>query len=99
MQVFYDETGKFDSLRIPSEQVIPYWTNSEHKELDAVIRFYELYNVTTQETIYKAEFWLTEGKNEQGGVYFYEIINGLVRLIVQWVTMAICHIYDKWTRI
>lgn len=75
-QVFYDENGQFQTALVPSEQIIPYWKDTEHNDLDAIIRFYEIKNVTTKEISLKAEFWLTPGENEPGGVYYYEIING-----------------------
>jgi len=80
IQVFYDETGNLDTKRIPSEQIIPYWNDTEHTKLDALIRFYELFNSSTQKITLKAELWLTTGEREQGGVYFYEIVDGVVNI-------------------
>lgn len=41
LQVYYDANGKLKFKLIPSDEVIPFWKTSEHKELDAIVRFYK----------------------------------------------------------
>lgn len=41
MQVYYNKEGELRFKHIPSEEIIPFWHDSEHTELDAVIRTYE----------------------------------------------------------
>lgn len=41
MQVYYNKEGKLKFKHIPSSEIIPFWHDSEHTELDAVIRIYE----------------------------------------------------------
>lgn len=40
--VYYDEEGNFKLKRIPSEEVIPLWADSDHTVLDAVIRKFNI---------------------------------------------------------
>lgn len=42
MQVYYNKEGKLKFKHIPSEEIIPFWADSEHTELDAIIRIYEI---------------------------------------------------------
>lgn len=41
MQVYYNDKGQLKFKHIPSSEIIPFWHDSEHTELDAVIRIYE----------------------------------------------------------
>lgn len=42
MQVYYNTEGKLKFKHIPSNEIIPFWHDSEHTELDAIIRIYEI---------------------------------------------------------
>lgn len=42
MQVYYNTEGKLKFKHIPSSEIIPFWHDSEHTELDAIIRIYEI---------------------------------------------------------
>lgn len=42
MQVYYNKDGELKFKHIPSNEIIPFWHDSEHTELDAVIRVYEI---------------------------------------------------------
>lgn len=42
MQVYYDAKGQLNFKRIPSEEVIPFWADADHTELEAVIRYYTI---------------------------------------------------------
>ncbi|OAJ75304.1 portal protein [Brevibacillus sp. SKDU10] len=63
LQVYYNEAGKLSFKRIPSEEVIPMWRDSEHTELDAVIRVYEVeaYEGKEKKLIKRVEYWDTQG--------------------------------------
>lgn len=77
MQVYYDEKGNLGFKRIPSEEVIPFWHDSDHTILDAVIRFYTILEYdkdNNTEEITKIEYYTQEG------VWFYEIRDGKLKL-------------------
>lgn len=65
MQVYYNEEGELRFKHIPSSEIIPFWHDSEHTELDAVIRIYEIqeYQVDkTEKRIYEMiEYYTPEG--------------------------------------
>lgn len=65
MQVYYNDEGKLKFKHIPSSEIIPFWHDSEHTELDAVIRVYEIqeYQVDkTEKRIYEMiEYYTPEG--------------------------------------
>ena len=62
LQVYLDEEGKFKTMVIPSEQVVPIWKDRSHKELTAVIRQYEQIEYIGKErkTVKKVEYWTKE---------------------------------------
>lgn len=69
LQVYYDKNGELRTKHIPSHEVIPFWRDSEHRELDAVIRFYEVENIDDEgisSTQTKIEYYTHEG------VWYYE---------------------------
>lgn len=72
IHIHYDEQGQFKLKRIPSEEIIPLWKDSDHTELSAVIRVYEIEAWEGKEkvTVKKVEYWNTEG------VYRYVFYNG-----------------------
>ena len=41
IQVYYNKDGELKFKHIPSSEIIPFWHDSEHTELDAIIRIYE----------------------------------------------------------
>lgn len=61
-QIYYNEDGELRFKRLPSEEIIPLWKDSEHTKLSAVIRIYEVevYEGHTKKTITKVEYWDTE---------------------------------------
>lgn len=65
MQVYYNEKGELKFKHIPSEEVIPFWHDSEHTELDAIIRIYEIqeYEVgNTNKKVYEyIDYYTKEG--------------------------------------
>lgn len=73
VQVYYNEQGKLSFKRIPSTEVIPFWHDSEHTQLDALIRFYAIteYKKNNEKIeITKVEYYTLEG------VWYYEIRDG-----------------------
>lgn len=42
VQVYYNQDGNLGFKRIPSEEVIPFWADADHTELEGIIRFYSL---------------------------------------------------------
>lgn len=63
MHIYYDQDGNLSFKRIPAEEIIPFWSDIEHTELDAVIRVYvvEVYEGKNKKDIAKVEFWNKEG--------------------------------------
>jgi SPP1 family phage portal protein len=73
VQVYYNEQGKLSFKRIPSTEVIPFWHDAEHTQLDALIRFYtitEYKKNNEKHEITKVEYYTLEG------VWYYEIRDG-----------------------
>lgn len=74
IQIYYNEEGELRFKRLPSEEIIPLWKDSEHTKLDALIRVYEIivYEGKTKKTIQKVEYWNTKGVlryiNENGNL-------------------------------
>lgn len=60
---YYDDTGMLRWMRLPSTEVIPLWTDFEHTELDAYIRFYRqtVYEGKNRREIIRVEFWDKSG--------------------------------------
>lgn len=72
---YYDEDGSFKFKRFEPTQIIPEWLDADHTELDAVIRFYDIRElssggVETYRTI--IEYYTL------AGIDYYEMHNGQV---------------------
>lgn len=70
MQAYYDEKGILSFKRIPSEQVIPFWADEDHTELDGIIRYYTLtlyLQDGSTKQLEKVEYHTIEG------VWYYEM--------------------------
>jgi SPP1 family phage portal protein len=76
---YIDGEGKLQFMFIDGYEVIPFWKDNAHTELDAVIRLYDVieYEGTERKTVRKAEFWTTEG------VGYYIVGEASVTLDVQ----------------
>lgn len=63
LQPYVDEAGKLKFLQVPSEQLIPIWTDNEHMELDSMIRVYESteWKGLTKEYKTNVELWTKDG--------------------------------------
>jgi len=63
LHIFINENGVLAFKRVPSTEVIPLWADTDHTQLDAVIRIYELssFEGTEAKTITKVEYWDTTG--------------------------------------
>lgn len=78
LQIYYTENGELAFLRIPPEEVIPFWKDSAHTELSALIRVYEKesYVIKRKEKVKIIQFWTTNGvkiyREEQGTFEFVE---------------------------
>lgn len=61
-QIYYNDVGELKLKRLPSEEMIPLWKDSDHTELDAIIRVYEVitYEGKTKKAVQKVEYWDTE---------------------------------------
>ncbi|MGG1554987.1 phage portal protein [Paenibacillus ferrarius] len=63
LHIFYDEAGAFCFKKMRSEEILPFWRDDAHTELDAVARIYdvEAYLGATKTIISKVEWWDTTG--------------------------------------
>ena len=76
VQAYYDETGKLQFKRIPSEELIPFWSDSEHTILEGIIRFYQSVTYTPRgEAITQTK---VEYHTKLGSWYFIEGSKGLM---------------------
>lgn len=66
--VYYDENGRLRFMRCNPEEIIPFWADSDHTELDAVVRKYtiEKYTGGKKDYITYVEYYT------KTGVYFYK---------------------------
>lgn len=70
LQAYYDKKGKLSFKHIPVDEVIPFWSDTDHTRLDAVIRVYTItkYEVDgTVQEVMKVEYHTLEG------VWYYEM--------------------------
>jgi len=74
---YINSAGEFKTMRIPSEQCIPIWTDNDHEELEAFIRYYdvETYEGKEKRIVTKIEFHTAEGVE-----YYEKAPNGEVIL-------------------
>lgn len=59
LHVYYNEDGELSFKRMPAEEIIPLWRDSDHTQLDAVIRVYsmEVFDGSQKKLLTKVEFW------------------------------------------
>jgi SPP1 family phage portal protein len=62
LHVYINAKGEFKMLKIPSEQIIPIWADSDHENLQVLIRYYnvETYEGKKKKYITKIEYWTPE---------------------------------------
>ena len=72
IHVYYNEEGKLKFMRCAPEEVIPLWADSDHTELDAVIRKYtvEQYIMGQKKLLKFVDYYTKEG------VYHYKYNDG-----------------------
>lgn len=72
LYVYYNEKGELAFQRFKSYEVLPFWKDSEHTELDCAIRLYpvEVYNGEKLEIVEKVEIFTIDG------IERYELKNG-----------------------
>lgn len=60
---YYDENGEFKFRRFEPYEILPFWKDDEHTELDAVVRVYQrlVYEGNTQKTVEYVELYDTQG--------------------------------------
>ena len=63
MYVFYDEFGQLSVRKFKPYEIIPEWKDSDHTELDSVIRFYpvEVFDGQYDKIVIKVEYYTTSG--------------------------------------
>ena len=75
LQVYIDDAGSFGVKRVDPVEVLPFWRDLEHEQLDAVIRCcpVEVYEGRQKRIVEKVEFW------SLSGVTYFERRDGLLR--------------------
>lgn len=60
---YYDENGEFKFKKFPAYEILPFWKDAEHTELDAAVRYYTsiAYEGKEKKTIYHVEVYDTRG--------------------------------------
>lgn len=60
---YYDEKGEFKFRRFEPYEILPFWADDEHTELDAVVRVYQrmVYEGNTQKTVEYVELFDNQG--------------------------------------
>lgn len=64
IQPYYNREGNLKFKRIPSEEVIPFWADADHTELDGVIRYYTMFEYDidgNKKEVVKVEYHTVEG--------------------------------------
>ncbi|MFA6732996.1 MAG: phage portal protein [Sphaerochaeta sp.] len=63
LQAYYDDNGRLQFKRIPGSEVIPFWGDNDHTQLNAVIRVYETAKWTGLDVEQEdhAELYTTDG--------------------------------------
>ncbi|MGL4730341.1 MAG: phage portal protein [Clostridium sp.] len=62
LHVFINAEGRFDTMVIPREQIIPIWQDKRHKSLERLIRIYDIvvYEGIKKKTVTKIELWFPD---------------------------------------
>lgn len=60
---YIDSKGEKKIMKVPSEQLIPWWSDNDHEELDAMIRYYqiEVYEGKEKKYVTKIEMHYPDG--------------------------------------
>lgn len=71
LYVYYNQKGELSFQRFKPHEVLPFWKDAEHTELDCVVRVFpvEVYEGTTFKIIEKVEIFTTDG------VERYDLVN------------------------
>lgn len=74
LQVYFNEKGEFKTMIIPSEQCIPVWRDSNHDELDYMIRAYTeiVWQGNVRVPVTSTEVWSAKD------VKYYRLVNDLL---------------------
>jgi len=75
VEPYYDEMGKLQFKRIPSEEVIPFWIDIDHTRLEGVVRTYKIVRYGPEGS--KTEIIKVEYHTTQGVWYFVQDDRGL----------------------
>jgi SPP1 family phage portal protein len=74
---YINSSGEKKTMKVPAEQCIPWWTDNENEELDAMIRYYqvEVYEGKSKKLITKIEMHYPDGVE-----YYEQITSGEIIL-------------------
>lgn len=63
LYVYYDQNGKLNFQRFKPYEILPFWKDNEHTELDCAVRLYpvEVWEGSTLKIVEKVEIFTTEG--------------------------------------
>lgn len=76
LYVYYDEQGKLSFQRFKPFEVLPYWRDYDHTELDCAVRLYEIqgYEGDTPKIYEKVEVFT------KNGIYRYDVLLSLIHI-------------------
>jgi len=88
--VYYNELGELSFKRFKPFEVIPHWLDSEHTELEYLIRFFnvEVFKNGFYETVEKVEVY------SDLGIDHYEFVGGNLKLVEPYHTNYLIRIKD-----
>lgn len=92
LMVYYNEEGEFSLRRCAPEEIIPFWKDSDHTYLDAVVRQYtvEEYKGGEKSNIKYVEYYTEEG------VYYYKYDkDGMLTKDPDYEDQPVAHFYLK----
>ncbi|MCC8096997.1 MAG: phage portal protein [Eubacterium sp.] len=69
MYIFYDEEGRLSFRRFKPYEILPFWRDEEHRELDLAVRIYRIYGYDGERDSFKDKVEIYGND----GVRFYEM--------------------------
>lgn len=77
---YYNKRGKLAFRRIPPQELLPFWTDADHTQLDAAVRIYNVvsYEGTIRKIIHKVEVY------EATGISYFEYDGGSLVACEPW---------------
>jgi len=74
MYLYYNELSEFKLKQFKAYEILPFWEDEEHTDLDSFIRVYEVeeYQATSKVIVEKAEWYTKEG------IHYFDLIHDVL---------------------